>query len=90
VCLLTCQLYLTPSHPPRQNEHHDFPKISGFRLPEVRKIAPEFYDERWKSHDGNGLTIHNSWVKVIYNYIVDPSVGPFSRIKRHAKYAKAS
>ena len=55
------------------NEHHDFPFIPGSRLPQVRAMAPEFY---------NNLPIHKSWVKVIYDYIVDPEVGAFSRIKR--------
>uniref|UniRef100_A0A7S0CX60 sphingolipid 4-desaturase n=1 Tax=Amorphochlora amoebiformis TaxID=1561963 RepID=A0A7S0CX60_9EUKA len=58
------------------NEHHDFPKISGFRLPEVRKIAPEFYDN---------LAECKSWSGIIYDYIVRPDIGPFSRVKREAK-----
>ena len=55
------------------NEHHDFPFIPGSRLPQVRAMAPEFY---------NDLPQCESWVGVIYNYIMDPSVSAFSRIKR--------
>jgi len=55
------------------NEHHDFPYIPGSRLPEVRKIAPEFYDT---------IPYHTSWCKVIYDYITDPSIGPYARVKR--------
>lgn len=64
------------------NEHHDFPYIPGSRLPEVRKIAPEYYDS---------LPHHDSWTKVIYNFITDPAIGPYARIKRNkvAKEEKA-
>lgn len=55
------------------NEHHDFPYIPGSRLPEVRKIAPEFYSD---------LPCHNSWSKVLYDFITDPAIGPYARIKR--------
>ena len=55
------------------NEHHDFPFIPGSRLPKVRAIASEFYDD---------LPHHTSWMKVILDYILDPEVGPFSRVKR--------
>jgi len=54
-------------------EHHDFPSIPGSRLPLVRKIAPEFYDN---------LEHHTSWTWVIFQYIIDPTVGPFARVKR--------
>jgi sphingolipid delta-4 desaturase len=54
------------------NEHHDFPFIPGSRLPEVRRIAPEFYDP---------LPHYSSWCKVVTDYIADASVGPFSRVK---------
>jgi len=57
------------------NEHHDFPRIPGCRLHLLRKIAPEYYDN---------LPCHNSWVKVIWDYIMDPSVGPWSRVKRQS------
>lgn len=55
------------------NEHHDFPRIPWSRLPLVRKVAPEFYDN---------LPHHDSYVMVIWRYITDPSIGPASRIKR--------
>lgn len=55
------------------NEHHDFPFVPGSRLPQVRAIASEYYD---------GLPEHKSWSKVIFDYITDPSVGAFSRVKR--------
>lgn len=58
------------------NEHHDFPKIPWSNLPRVREVAPEFYKD---------LPFHTSYVKVIYDYITDPNIGPFSRVKRPAK-----
>ncbi|KAI1289424.1 Sphingolipid delta(4)-desaturase DES1 [Halotydeus destructor] len=57
-------------------EHHDFPSIPGSRLPQLRKIAPEFY---------NNLRHHTSWTYVLYQYIMDPSVGPYARVKRETK-----
>jgi sphingolipid delta-4 desaturase len=54
-------------------EHHDFPKIPWSKLPQVSKIAPEFYKD---------LPSYNSYIAVMYRYITDPSIGPFSRIKR--------
>ncbi|CCI48837.1 unnamed protein product [Albugo candida] len=55
------------------NEHHDFPFIPGSRLPQVRQIASEFYD---------CLPHHTSWLRVMYEFITNPSIGPFSRVKR--------
>jgi len=55
------------------NEHHDFPRISGFKLPLVRKIAPEFYEP---------LHSYDSWTAVIYDYIFRIDVGPYSRARR--------
>jgi len=54
------------------NEHHDFPKIAWSRLPRVREMAPEFY---------SNLPCHTSYLKVLWTYITDESIGPFSRIK---------
>lgn len=56
------------------NEHHDFPNIPGSRLPELRRIAAEFYDPLPKCE---------SWVMVLYNYIFDPNISAFSRVMRH-------
>ncbi|CAH0712916.1 unnamed protein product, partial [Brenthis ino] len=55
------------------NEHHDFPAVPGRRLPEVKRIASEFYDD---------LPQHHSWSSVIYDFIMDPEIGPYARIKR--------
>ncbi|XP_030754808.1 sphingolipid delta(4)-desaturase DES1 [Sitophilus oryzae] len=55
------------------NEHHDFPAVPGSKLPEVKKIAPEFYDD---------LPQHDSWTQVLYDFVMDPDVGPYARIKR--------
>ena len=54
-------------------EHHDFPYIPGSRLPEVKRIAAEFYDP---------LPQHESWLTVIWEFINQESNGPFARIKR--------
>jgi len=62
------------------NEHHDFPRIPGSRLPTLHAMAPEFYKT---------LPSHNSWVKVIWDYIMDPSVGPYSRVMRKSNKLKS-
>ena len=60
------------------NEHHDFPSIPGSRLPLVRQIAAEYY---------NNLPHHTSWVKVLYDFITDPKIGPYARMKRKGRGA---
>ena len=42
------------------------------RLPKVKEIAPEYYE----------MPCYDSWTGVIYKYITDPEIGPYSRIKR--------
>src|SRR5439155_20571868 len=59
------------------NEHHDVITVPWSRLPQVRRIAPEFYE---------GLQSYQSWTSLLlrfvrdrnitlYNYIVRPSRG---------------
>lgn len=54
------------------NEHHDFPRIAGSRLPELKAIAPEYYDS----------LASVSWVGVVWRFIWDPKITPFSRTVR--------
>ncbi len=46
------------------NEHHDFHEIPWTRLPELKAMAPEFYDT---------LRCHRSWVALLVTFIFDPS-----------------
>jgi len=55
------------------NEHHDFPRVPGNKLAQLRAIAPEYYD---------CLPRHVSWCKVIWDFVVDPDVTPFARVVR--------
>ncbi|XP_051971691.1 sphingolipid delta(4)-desaturase/C4-monooxygenase DES2-like isoform X2 [Xyrauchen texanus] len=54
-------------------EHHDFPSIPGSRLPQVRKMAPEFYEN---------LPQHDSWTRVLWDFVFCEALGPYSRVKR--------
>ncbi|WVR08595.1 hypothetical protein IAU60_005650 [Kwoniella sp. DSM 27419] len=58
------------------NEHHDFPSVPWTKLPELRRVASEFYAP---------LPAHESWPYVTWKFITDPSVGMFSRAKREGK-----
>ena len=58
------------------NEHHDFPRVPGSRLAAVRAAAPEFYSR---------LRHHTSYTGVIYSFVFDARVGPFSRVTRDGK-----
>jgi sphingolipid delta-4 desaturase len=51
-------------------EHHDFPYIPHTKLPELKRIAGEYYDH---------LPYHTSWVKVIWDFIFDREMGPHAR-----------
>lgn len=55
------------------NEHHDFPNIPGSKLPELKALAPEYYDN---------LFAHTSWVNVIVQFIANPKIALHSRVKR--------
>ncbi len=53
------------------NEHHDLINIPWNNLPKLKKIAPEYY---------NNLVSYNSWIKVLFNFIFNPKMGPFSKL----------
>ena len=55
------------------NEHHDFPSIPWNRLPELKKLAPEWYDN---------LVYHKSWFKLWIRFLFDPKISLFSRMER--------
>jgi len=55
------------------NEHHDFCNIAWSRLPALKRLAPEYYDN---------LAVCDSWIGVIWDYISRPEVGPYNRMKR--------
>jgi sphingolipid 4-desaturase/C4-monooxygenase len=57
------------------NEHHDFPYIAGSRLPALRALASEYYDN---------LACHHSWTKTLWDYITRDDLSATSRIKRKA------
>jgi sphingolipid delta-4 desaturase len=46
------------------NEHHDFHEIPWNRLPELKAMAPEFYDD---------LRCHRSWFALLVTFIFDPT-----------------
>jgi len=58
------------------NEHHDFSYIPWNRLPEIRKMAPEFYDT---------LVYHTSWTKLVWTFLTDKNISLFSRTIRENK-----
>lgn len=54
------------------NEHHDFPRIPGSKLPLVRKLAPEFYK----------MPEEPDWGAVVWKFIFTKNVTPFNRVLR--------
>jgi len=55
------------------NEHHDFPAIPWNKLPELKKMAPEYYDT---------LKYHKSWTKLLFEFIFNREYYLFSRVVR--------
>ncbi|MBE0592859.1 MAG: fatty acid desaturase [Gemmatimonadales bacterium] len=58
------------------NEHHDFPSVPWNNLPKVKEAAPEVYD---------GLAYHQSWTKLLFRFLFDPSLTLYSRIVRQER-----
>jgi sphingolipid delta-4 desaturase len=58
------------------NEHHDFPYIAWTKLPELRKLAPEFYDP---------LPQVGSWCGVIWWFCFNDVNNLWGRVKRSGK-----
>lgn len=58
------------------NEHHDFPYIAWSKLPELRRIAHEFYDP---------LPKVNSWCGVIWWFCFNDVNTLWNRVKRTGK-----
>ncbi|XP_054853009.1 sphingolipid delta(4)-desaturase DES1 [Eublepharis macularius] len=58
------------------NEHHDFPNVPGKHLPVLKKMASEYYDN---------LPQYKSWIKVLYDFVMDDTISPYSRVKRPLK-----
>ena len=55
------------------NEHHDFPSVPWNRLPQIRALAPEFY---------NTLEYSTSWTKLWLTFLFDERYSLYSRVLR--------
>lgn len=55
------------------NEHHDFPSIPWNRLPQLRSIAPDYY---------NNLHYYTSWTRLLLQFIFNPQYSLYSRVER--------
>lgn len=61
------------------NEHHDFPSVPWNRLPDIRRTAPEFYEN---------LAAHRSWTRLLFRFLFDPSLSLHSRVERKPRVAE--
>jgi sphingolipid delta-4 desaturase len=51
-------------------EHHDVPHIAGWRLPRLRKLAPQFYEDHVR---------HRSRLRGLWQFVTDANIGLDSR-----------
>ncbi len=58
------------------NEHHDLMMVPWSRLPEVKRIAPEFYDT---------LHAHYSWSALLIRFLFDSKLSLYSRVVRASR-----
>ncbi len=58
------------------NEHHDFPSVPWNKLPQLKKAAPEFYEN---------LVYHKSWTKLLFKFLFNPNLSLFSRMVRQKR-----
>jgi sphingolipid delta-4 desaturase len=60
------------------NEHHDFQEIPWRLLPQLKAMAPEFYDT---------LGCHDSWIRLLATFISDPAYSLQTRSTNVARSA---
>ena len=58
------------------NEHHDLMMVPWSKLPQVKAMAPEFYDN---------LYAHRSWPGLIARFIWDKKLSLYSRVVRQSR-----
>ncbi len=58
------------------NEHHDFVGIPWNKLPDLKRLAPEYYDS---------LASYRSWTAVLLKFIFDPTMSTYRRVVRSAR-----
>jgi sphingolipid 4-desaturase/C4-monooxygenase len=58
------------------NEHHDFPSVPWNALPEVKRMAPEFYDH---------LKFHDSMTRLFLQFLFAQEISLFSRMVRNRR-----
>jgi sphingolipid delta-4 desaturase len=58
------------------NEHHDLMMVPWSKLPELKRMAPEFYDN---------LYAHQSWTKLLLKFIFTPELNLYSRVVRPSR-----
>ena len=62
-------------------EHHDIPAISGWRLPELRRMAPEFYSSHYR---------HRSRLEGLLRFVFDSRIALDSRPIRDLRLSRAT
>lgn len=55
------------------NEHHDLPSVPWNKLPGIKHLAPEMYEN---------LVAHRSYVRLLWRFLTDPSISLYSRTLR--------
>ncbi|OLY79228.1 Sphingolipid delta(4)-desaturase DES1, partial [Smittium mucronatum] len=55
------------------NEHHDFHNVPWSKLPAIKNIAKEFYED---------LAYHDSWWRVLYLFVFSDLMAPQARVVR--------
>jgi len=55
------------------NEHHDLMRVPWFRLPALKRMAPELYEP---------LLCHRSWTALLLRFVFDPRLSLYSRVTR--------
>jgi sphingolipid delta-4 desaturase len=56
-------------------EHHDFPSVAGSRLAHLRRMAPQYYADRFH---------HRSRIATLWRFVTDPKIALDSRVIRSA------